>query len=256
MLGVLRRLLPERLALALLEELDLVGARLDQLRREDRLRLVEALTPYRLPWSGHEGYRVAEVTGGGVALSQVNAATLESRIAPGLYICGEMLDAFGPIGGYNFLWAWVTGKIAGLAAGATICSGPLRRMIPNGKSDDFGRGLMGTAVAWPLVDNGHEVRLVGTHLDAAIIRSCLDRGWHPKLKRQLPDGIMPYYVERAPEGAGGRGPDRQRRQLPGRPLDRAHARAAAVARRAGDRGNEGPGSGRRGRPAHPARPAP
>ncbi len=87
----------------------------DQLRREDRGRLVEALTHYALPWSGHEGYRVAEVTGGGVALDEVHPATLESRMARGLYLCGEVLDAFGPIGGYNFLWAWVTGKIAGQA---------------------------------------------------------------------------------------------------------------------------------------------
>jgi glycerol-3-phosphate dehydrogenase (NAD(P)+) len=67
----------------------------------------------------------------------------------------------------------------------------------------LGAGLMGTAVAWPLVDNGHDVRLVGTHLDTAIIRSCLDRGWHPKLKRQLPDGIMPYYVEELPKALKG-----------------------------------------------------
>jgi hypothetical protein len=40
---------------------------------------------------------------------------LESRVAAGLYLCGELLDAFGPIGGYNFLWAWVTGRTAGLA---------------------------------------------------------------------------------------------------------------------------------------------
>ncbi len=67
----------------------------------------------------------------------------------------------------------------------------------------LGAGLMGTAVAWPLVDNGHEVRLVGTHLDGAIIKSCLDRGWHPKLKRQLPDGIMPYTVEELPKALEG-----------------------------------------------------
>lgn len=117
-LGVLRQHIPERLGLVLLDELGLARIKLEQLRREDRQRLVEALTNYRLPWSGHEGYRVAEVTGGGVSLAEVNAATLESRIAPGLYLCGEMLDAFGPIGGYNFLWAWVTGKIAGMAAGS------------------------------------------------------------------------------------------------------------------------------------------
>ena len=52
-----------------------------------------------------------------MSLAEVNPATLESRRAPGLYLCGELLDAFGPIGGYNFLWAWVTGRSAGLAAG-------------------------------------------------------------------------------------------------------------------------------------------
>jgi predicted flavoprotein YhiN len=43
--------------------------------------------------------------------------TLESRIRPGLFLCGEILDAFGPIGGYNFAWAWATGRAAGRAAG-------------------------------------------------------------------------------------------------------------------------------------------
>jgi len=105
--------LPDRLMALLLDELDLSAVMADQLRRDDRGRLVETLTCYALPWSGHEGYRVAEVTGGGVALDEVNPATLESRKASGLYLCGEMLDAFGPIGGYNFLWAWVTGKVAG-----------------------------------------------------------------------------------------------------------------------------------------------
>ncbi len=112
---LLRGHLPERLADQLLDEAGLRLAYLAQLRREDRARLVELLTRYPLPWQGHEGYKTAEVTGGGVALDQVNAATLESRHAAGLSLCGELLDAFGPIGGYNFLWAWVTGKIAGEA---------------------------------------------------------------------------------------------------------------------------------------------
>ena len=86
------------------------------MRRADRQGLVALLTRYPLPYTGHEGYKTAEVTGGGVPLTVVNPATLESRIAPGLYLCGELLDAFGPIGGYNFLWAWVTGRAAGLAA--------------------------------------------------------------------------------------------------------------------------------------------
>ena len=115
-IAVLRQHLPERLAILLLAELNLTGVKLGQLRREERQRLIDALTRYTLPWSGHEGYRVAEVTGGGVPLGEVNPATLESRVAPGLHLCGEVLDAFGPIGGYNFLWAWVTGRIAGVSA--------------------------------------------------------------------------------------------------------------------------------------------
>jgi len=92
--------------------------RLALLRREDRRALVAALTEYALPWTGDEGYRKAEVTGGGVALSEVDPRTLESRRARGLHLCGEILDAFGPIGGHNFLWAWATGRAAGLAAAA------------------------------------------------------------------------------------------------------------------------------------------
>jgi predicted flavoprotein YhiN len=76
--------------------------------------LIERLVRYPLPWTGDEGYRRAEVTGGGVALDEVDPVTLESRRHPGLFLCGEMLDAFGPIGGYNFAWAWATGRSAGL----------------------------------------------------------------------------------------------------------------------------------------------
>jgi len=66
-----------------------------------------------------------------------------------------------------------------------------------------GAGMMGTATAWPLSDNGHSVRLVGTHLDREIIKECVERRHHPRLKRRIPDGVQPYYVEeiaRALEG--------------------------------------------------------
>jgi glycerol-3-phosphate dehydrogenase (NAD(P)+) len=58
-----------------------------------------------------------------------------------------------------------------------------------------GAGFMGTATAWPLADNGHTVRLVGTHLDAEIITSCKQTRVHPKLQRELPAGVRPYHVE-------------------------------------------------------------
>ncbi len=62
-----------------------------------------------------------------------------------------------------------------------------------------GAGLMGTATAYPLTDNGHAVRLVGTHLDTDIINSCRERRFHPRLKREIPAGIRTYYVDEIAE---------------------------------------------------------
>jgi glycerol-3-phosphate dehydrogenase (NAD(P)+) len=66
-----------------------------------------------------------------------------------------------------------------------------------------GAGMMGSAMAWPLSDNGHQVRLVGTHLDKEIIASCLEKRWHPRLKRQLPDNVQPFYVEQLAQALEG-----------------------------------------------------
>ena len=116
----LARHLPQRLADALVREAGVPEDRTcAQLRRDERERLLGLLTAYPLPWTGDEGYRTAEVTGGGVALDEVHRGTLESRRTPGLYFCGEVLDAFGPIGGHNFSWAWSTGRTAGLGAALT-----------------------------------------------------------------------------------------------------------------------------------------
>jgi predicted Rossmann fold flavoprotein len=116
--------LPRRLADMLLAESGVEpDTPLSQLRRPDRLALLSLLTTYPLPWTGDEGYKKAEVTGGGVALSEVVPATLECRAHPGLYLCGEVLDAFGPIGGHNFLWAWSTGRSAGRAAAGSATAG-------------------------------------------------------------------------------------------------------------------------------------
>ena len=124
--GALRAELPDRLAGALLEVARVDPARLlSDLRRDERLRVIETLVRGVLPWTGDEGYKKAEVTGGGVGLAEIDPGTMESRRHPGLFLCGEMLDAFGPIGGYNFLWAWATGRAAGL--GAAAAPKPLRR---------------------------------------------------------------------------------------------------------------------------------
>jgi predicted Rossmann fold flavoprotein len=118
---IVGRRLTKRLAEQLLLECGLpADRRAAELRREERTTLVDRLVQYELPWTSDEGYKKAEVTGGGVALDEVDPRTLESRRHRGLFLCGEMLDAFGPIGGHNFAWAWATGRLAGLGAAAAL----------------------------------------------------------------------------------------------------------------------------------------
>jgi predicted flavoprotein YhiN len=108
--------IPDRLACLILETAGVGDQPLARLTRDARARVVETLTAFPLPATGTEGYRTAEVTGGGVALEEVDAGSGRSRLVPGLFFAGEILDAFGPIGGFNFQWAWATGRTAGEAA--------------------------------------------------------------------------------------------------------------------------------------------
>jgi len=85
---------------------------LSQLAREERRRLAHALTEWPLPVTGTRGYNHAEATAGGVALEEINPATMESRVCPGLLLVGEMLDVDGRIGGFNFQWAWSSAYVA------------------------------------------------------------------------------------------------------------------------------------------------
>jgi predicted Rossmann fold flavoprotein len=122
--GVLRAVLPDRLVAVLLTLAKVDATRsLAELRRDERVRLIATLVSGSLPWSGDEGYQKAEVTGGGMNLAEVHPRTMQSRRHPGLYICGEVLDAFGPVGGYNFFWAWATGRAAGLGAALGAADG-------------------------------------------------------------------------------------------------------------------------------------
>jgi predicted Rossmann fold flavoprotein len=115
--NLIARVLPLRLADQLLKEAGIPkDLSLAHLQRPARRKIVSLLSEYALPWTGDEGYPKAEVTGGGVSLAEIDPVTMESRRTRGLFLCGEMLDAFGPIGGHNFLWAWVTGRAAGIGA--------------------------------------------------------------------------------------------------------------------------------------------
>lgn len=118
--GALATILPARVADALLAELQIDGRIVfGQLSRETRRRLVHALLEWPLPVIGDRGYNYAEVTAGGVPLEEVHVSTMESRIVPGLFLVGEILNVDGRIGGFNFQWAWSTGAVAGRALGGS-----------------------------------------------------------------------------------------------------------------------------------------
>jgi predicted Rossmann fold flavoprotein len=88
-----------------------------KLRREDRKAVALTATRMRLPVTGNRGFDHAEATAGGVPLAEIRLDTMESRVCPGLYLCGEICDVDGRIGGFNFQWAWASGYVAGVAAG-------------------------------------------------------------------------------------------------------------------------------------------
>ncbi len=74
------------------------------------------LRGWALSPAGTEGYPKAEVTLGGVDTAELSSKTMESRKVPGLYFIGEVVDMTGWLGGYNFQWAWASGRAAGQAA--------------------------------------------------------------------------------------------------------------------------------------------
>lgn len=114
-------LLPKRVADAIVQYAGLTnGIEMNQLTKEGRRRLVHALTGLELPVIKHRGWNYAEVTAGGVPLNEIDHRTFESRKAAAVHIVGEALDVDGRIGGFNFQWAWATGRLAGVAAAQAI----------------------------------------------------------------------------------------------------------------------------------------
>jgi len=125
----LAQLVPERFAEALCFHIECNPQKaIAQLPRKDRDRLIEALLKFRFPVERDRGWNYAEVTAGGVPLEEINFRTMESKLVPGLYLIGEILDCDGRIGGFNFQWAWMTGFLAGRAVSASVCAdGEARR---------------------------------------------------------------------------------------------------------------------------------
>lgn len=117
LLAFLRGRLPERFLRAVCAhaQVDPAGG-VQQLTRERRSALVRSLTACEVIPTGTRGFTAAETTAGGVPLMEMNIDRLESLKCPRLFLCGEMLDVDGRIGGFSFQWAWASGFVAGIAA--------------------------------------------------------------------------------------------------------------------------------------------
>jgi hypothetical protein len=90
--------------------------------KEARRRVVHRLIALQLEVRDSRGYAYAEVTAGGVPLDEIDSASMESRVCPGLYLVGEMLDVDGRLGGFNFQWAWSSAAVASRAIARAISS--------------------------------------------------------------------------------------------------------------------------------------
>lgn len=115
-------LVPNRLVVPLLEAAGVEPAtRAAHFPQKDRNRLVNTLKAWNLGKVRHVPLERGEVVAGGVCLDEVDPQTMESRLIHGLYLCGEVLDIAGPVGGYNLQAAWSTGYVAGsLVAGGSM----------------------------------------------------------------------------------------------------------------------------------------
>jgi predicted Rossmann fold flavoprotein len=87
-----------------------------QVNSDEQKKLVILLKNWTMEIIGTQPWPMAQVTAGGIAVNDVNPASLESRIVPGLYFCGEILDVDGDCGGFNLQWAWSSGYVAGSSA--------------------------------------------------------------------------------------------------------------------------------------------
>jgi len=112
--SIVAQWVPHRLAETMFKQIGLDSERrMAEVAKAERTRLVEVLKHLAIPITGTLGFKKAEVTAGGVSLAEVDSRSMQSKLVPGLFFAGELLDLDGPIGGYNFQAAFSTGFLAG-----------------------------------------------------------------------------------------------------------------------------------------------
>ena len=115
---LLTGILHNRLGRVLVQSAGVKGRRaVSDLNEEDLKAVCRAAKDFRVGLTEPMGMDSAQVTAGGIVTAEFDPVTMESRLVPGLYACGEVLDVDGDCGGYNLQWAWSSGRLAGLSAG-------------------------------------------------------------------------------------------------------------------------------------------
>lgn len=114
---LLTGVLHNRLGRVLTKAAGIGGRQAGELTREEIAQVCRTVKAFAIPLTEPLGMDSAQVTAGGVLTENFDPKTLESRLVPGLYACGEVLDVDGDCGGYNLQWAWSSGRTAGLHAG-------------------------------------------------------------------------------------------------------------------------------------------
>ncbi|MEG6616698.1 NAD(P)/FAD-dependent oxidoreductase [Peptococcaceae bacterium 1198_IL3148] len=108
-------LINKRLIPVLLKEAGFTDLKIPvgNLSHKQQQRIVNILTDWRFKVRGTKSWPSAQVTAGGVSTKEINPATMESKLVPGLYFAGEIIDIDGQCGGFNLQWAWSSGFVAG-----------------------------------------------------------------------------------------------------------------------------------------------
>jgi predicted Rossmann fold flavoprotein len=112
MRNLISQIVPIRFAEYLCNYFDCNKA-INQLAQKKVLAMIEGLNNFPIKALGSEGYEKAEVTIGGVDTKLISSKTMESKLVSNLYFVGEVVDVTGWLGGYNFVWAWSSGWVAG-----------------------------------------------------------------------------------------------------------------------------------------------
>ena len=113
-LEILKSLLPEAISIELCMLADInPKATNKEIEGKNRAKLIQLLAWTPLTVIGHDGFRMAMITRGGIKLNEINPKTMQSKLIKGLYFCGEIMNLDGPCGGYNLQWSFASGNLAG-----------------------------------------------------------------------------------------------------------------------------------------------